>query len=284
MTTKQLAILLGAAAVLGGAALCLSSGSKPSGAKLNGKAIFPKLDISQVARVELGDKLKLASGEKGWTVETYHNYPADHAKLTENLLKLTELKVGQVSRGKKIENADVLTLKDASGKEVASLPLGEKHAKWGHGRYATFEGETVLVSDSLDAFGTDGKSWVETKIVDTPWISFNDIAEGVSEDELGFATGVVAKVTIAGDTNRVATIGNKVKDGSDRYFKLDNSEWVYIVPGYSVDSLLPKPPKEEEKKEEVKEEPKEEPKSEKEAAKPAQEEPKPEPEESAKAA
>ena len=284
MTTKQLAILLGAAAVLGGAALCLSSGSKPSGAKLNGKAIFPKLDISQVARVELGDKLKLASGEKGWTVETYHNYPADHAKLTENLLKLTELKVGQVSRGKKIENADVLTLKDASGKEVASLPLGEKHAKWGHGRYATFEGETVLVSDSLDAFGTDGKSWVETKIVDTPWISFNDIAEGVSEEDLGFATGVVAKVTIAGDTNRVATIGNKVKDGNDRYFKLDNSEWVYIVPGYSVDSLLPKPPKEEEKKEEVKEESKEEPKPEKEAAKPAQEEPKPEPEESAKAA
>ena len=254
MTTKQLAILLGAAAVLGGAALCLSSGSKPSGAKLNGKTIFPKLDISQVARVELGDKLKLASGEKGWTVETYHNYPADHAKLTENLLKLTELKVGQVSRGKKLENADVLTLKDASGKEVASIPLGEKHAKWGHGRYATFEGETVLVSDSLDAFGTDGKSWVETKIVDTPWISFNDIAEGVSEEDLGFATGVVAKVTIAGDTNRVATIGNKVKDGNDRYLKLDNSEWVYIVSGYSVDSLLPKPPKEEEKKDDAKEE------------------------------
>ena len=254
MTTKQLAILLGAAAVLGGTALCLSSGSKPSGAKLNGKAIFPKLDISQVARVELGDKLKLASGEKGWTVETYHNYPADHAKLTENLLKLTELKVGQVSRGKKIENADVLTLKDASGKEVASIPLGEKHAKWGHGRYATFEGETVLVSDSLDAFGTDGKSWVETKIVDTPWISFNDIAEGVSEEDLGFATGVVAKVTIAGDTNRVATIGNKVKDGDDRYLKLDNSDWVYIVSGYSVDSLLPKPPKEEVKKDEAKEE------------------------------
>ena len=120
------------------------------------------------------------------------------------------------------------------------------------------------MSDSLDAFGTDGKSWVETKIVDTPWISFNDIAEGVSEEDLGFATGVVAKVTIAGDTNRVATIGNKVKDGNDRYLKLDNSDWVYIVSGYSVDSLLPKPPKEEEKKDEAKsEEPKaEEPKAE----------------------
>ena len=275
MTTKNLVVLVGAAAVLGGAAWCLSSGSKPSGAKLNGKAIFPKLEMSEVARVELGDKLKLASSDKGWVVETYHNYPADHAKLAENLLKLTELKVGQVTRGKKLESTDALTLKDASGKELASLQLGEKHAKWGHGRYATFAGETVLVSDSLDAFGADGKSWVDTKIVDTPWISFNDIAEGVSEEELGFATGVVAKVTIAGDTNRVATIGNKVKDGSDRYFKLDNSEWVYIVPEYSVDKLLPKPPPEE-KKEEVKEEPKEEAKPDKEEAKPAQEEAKPE--------
>jgi len=283
MTTKNLVVLVGAAAVLGGAAWCLSSGSKPSGAKLNGKAIFPKIEMSEVARVEFGDKLKLASSDKGWVVETYHNYPADHAKLTENLLKLTELKVGQVARGKKLESTDALTLKDASGKELASLQLGEKHAKWGHGRYATFAGETVLVSDSLDAFGSDGKAWVDTKIVDTPWISFNDIAEGVSEEDLGFATGVVANVTIAGDTNRVATIGNKVKDGSDRYFKLDNSEWVYIVPEYSVDKLLPKPPSEE-KKEEVKEEPKEEAKPEKEEPKPAQEAPKPEPEEPAKAA
>ena len=66
MTTKQLTVLVGAAAVLGGAAFLLSSGSKPSGAKLNGKAIFPKLEISEIARVELGDKLKLVSDEKGW--------------------------------------------------------------------------------------------------------------------------------------------------------------------------------------------------------------------------
>ncbi len=248
MTTKNLAMLVGAAAVLGGAAFLLSSGSKPSGAKLNGKAIFPKLEISEVARVELGDKLKLASGEGGWTVETFHNYPADHAKLTENLLKLAELKVGQVARGKKLENPDTLALKDASGKEVASLPLGEKHAKWGHGRYATFEGETVLVSDSLDAFADGGKAWVETKIVDTPWISFTDIADGVSEEDLGFATGVVAKVTIAGDTNRTVTVGNVLKNSSDRYLRIDGSKWTFVVPSYSVESLLPKPEPEEAKK------------------------------------
>ena len=261
MNAKQLAVLAGAAAIFAGAAICLSSGSRPTGSKLNGKAIFPKLAISEVARIELGDKLKISGGDGGWKVETYHNYPADHAKLTENLLKLSELKVGQVARGKKLENPDVLSLKDSSGKVVASLPIGEKHAKWGHGRYASFQGETVLVSDSLDAFADGGKAWVETKIVDTPWISFNDIAEGVSEEDLGFATGVVVKVTIAGDTNRVATIGASVKGGGDRYFKLDNSDWVYVVPSYSVDSLLPKPPPEE-KKDEAKEEKKEEAKPE----------------------
>ena len=261
MTSKQLTVLLGAAVVLGGAALCLSSGSRPSGPALNGKAVFPGLAISEVARIELGGKLALSGGEGGWKVETYHNYPADHSKLAENLIKLSELKVGQVARGVKIDSPDVLSLKDSSGKVLASLPLGERHAKWGHGRYATFSGETVLVSDSLDAFCSDGKSWVETKIVDTPWISFSDIAEGVSEEELGFATGVVAKVTIAGDTNRVATIGNKVKDGSDRYFRLDNSDWVFVVPEYSVDKLLPKPPPEE-KKDEAKEESKDEAKEE----------------------
>lgn len=244
MTTKQISVLAVAAVILVGAAIMLSSGSKPSGAKLNGREIFPKLDLSAVARVELGDKLKLAAGDEGWVVETFHGYPADHAKLTENLLKLSELKVGQVARGKKLESPDTLVLRDAAGKELASLPLGERHAKWGHGRYATFAGETVLVSDTLDAFADNGKVWVETKIVDKPWISFNDIAEGIAEDELGFATGVVAKVTIAGDTNRVATVGNVVKGGSDRYLKLDNSEWVYVVSGSSVDSLLPKPPPE----------------------------------------
>jgi len=244
------------AAALVVAAYCVSSGSKPSGAKLNGKAIFPGLSISEIAGIELGDKLKLSGSDGGWKVETFHGYPADHAKLAENLLKLSELKVGQVARGKKLDKPDKLVLKNASGGEIASLPLGEKHSKWGHGRYAEFSGETVLVSDSLDAFDAGGKAWVETKIVDEPWISFSDIVEGVDETELGFATGVVAKVTVAGDTNRVATVGNKVKGSNDRYFRLDNSGWVFVVPEYSVEKLLPKEPAKENPKKPAKENPK----------------------------
>lgn len=153
-------------------------------------------------------------------------------------MKLTELKVGQVVRGKTLEKTSKLVLRGTKGEELASLALGEKHAKWGRGRYAAYKGETVLVSDSLDGFDGNGRSLVERQIVDSPRIAFNEIVEGLSEAELGFATGVVAKVTIAGDTNRTVTVGNQVKDGSERYLKLDQGAWIFKVPSYSVESLL----------------------------------------------
>ena len=253
MSNKNLILMAVAAAVLGGAAYLLNGGSKAGSPKLNGQPILSGLKVDEVASVTFGDKLKVASGADGWTVETYHGYPVDRSKLSDALIKLTELKVGQVARGKTIDKPTDLILRDAAGKELAKLPLGEKHAKWGHGRYAAFKGETVLVSDTLDAFDGEGKSFVETKIVDTPYISFTDVVENVPEAELGFATGVVAKVTIGGDTNRTVTVGNKVKDGSDRYLKLDQGKWIYKVPSYSVDSLLPKPPPEEKKSDSDKE-------------------------------
>ena len=253
MSNKNLILMTVAAVVLGGAAYLLNGSSKAGSPKLNGQLILPGLKVDEVASVTFGDKFKVASGADAWTVETYHGYPVDRSKLSDALIKLTELKVGQVARGKTIDKPTDLILRDAAGKELAKLPLGEKHAKWGHGRYAAFKGETVLVSDTLDAFDGEGKSFVETKIVDTPYISFSDIVENISEAELGFATGVVAKVTIGGDTNRTVTVGNKVKDGSDRYLKLDQGKWIYKVPSYSVDSLLPKPPPEEKKSDSEKE-------------------------------
>ena len=250
MTTKNLVVLGAAAVVLGGAAYFLNGGAKSSAPKLNGKAIFPDLDLSAVAKIEVGDKLSLSAGEKGWTVDTYHGYPASREKLTSNLLKLGELKVGQVVRGKTLADAVPVVLRNAAGEEIAKLPLGERHAKWGHGRYASFAGETVLVSDTLDAFGDDPKAWIETKIVDEPWISFNDIADAkLTEADFGFKTGVVAKVTVGTDTNRTITVGNAVKGGSDRYLKIAGQDWVYSVSSYSVDKFLPKPPPEPKKDE-----------------------------------
>ena len=254
MTTKNLVILGVVAIALGGAAYFLNGGAKSSAPKLNGKAILPGLDASAVAKIEVGDKLLLSAGEKGWTVDTYHGYPASREKIAENLLKLGELKVGQVVRGKKLDGTTPLVLRDAAGAELAKLELGPRHAKWGRGRYAKFGGETVLVSDALDAFeGGAAREWIETKIVDEPWISFNDIADArLTEADFGFATGVVAKVTVGSDTNRTISVGNAVKGGKDRYMRIKGQDWTYIVPSYSVDKFLPKPPPEPKKDEPTK--------------------------------
>ena len=247
MNSKNIVILSLVAAGLAGAAYFLGGSSRPSGARLNGKAILPDLDVSKIARVDCG-KLALAAKDSGWVVESYQDYPADRSRLAENLLALTELKVGQTARGRKLAETTLLQLKDADGKELAALTLGEKHPKWGHGRYLGFEGETVLVTDTLDAFDGDPRSWIDTKIVDEPRISFSALADAaLTEEELGFSTGAVVRVTIAGDTNRVATVGNAVNGGSDRYLRLDGVNWTFVVPSYAVNALLPKsapPPQE----------------------------------------
>ena len=330
MKTKNLIVLVVVAVVLGWAAYFLNSGSRPAAAKLNGKAVLPGLSVADVARVEIGGgKLTLAAAADGWKVESLYGYPADREKIVENLMKLAELKVGQVARGRKLGTETAVVLKDSAGKELASLKLGDKHMKkpsgqaaayggggYPDGRYAAFEGETVLVKDELDAFDGDAKKWCNPRIASIPssdvtavsyrqgkelvelekgtnstwvlkglgpkeeldtsktysldsalsYLDFNSVADPkLTEAELGFATGAVYTVTVKEGSNtvsHVATVGNKVKGGSDRYFKLDDGKWVFVISSYSAESMMKtrkdlvkakeEPKKEEAKKDEAK--------------------------------
>ena len=217
MTTKNLVVLGAAAIVLGVAAYFLNGGAKTSAPKLNGRHLASGLDLSAAARLEVGDKLTLAAGEKGWTISSLYGYPADRTKIAENLLKLRDLKVGQVVRGKKIASPVPVVLKDASGKELFRLSIGEKHAKWGHGRYAQFAGETVLVSDALDAFDGDPKQWCDARIAAIPSADVRKVS---------FAHGK-EKVELEKGTNSVWTLkGLSAKE------ELDTSKT------YSLDSAL----------------------------------------------
>ena len=303
MNTKSLMTLLGVAVVLGGAAYFMQRGSRPAAAKLNGKAILPGLRVADVARIEAG-KLTLAASADGWKVESLHGYPADREKIAENLMKLAELKVGQVARGRKLGAETKVALKDASGKELATLALGDKHMKkptgqaamygggYPDGRYVAFGGETVLVKDTLDAFDGAVRSWCNTRIASIPstdvqavsfkhgaevveltkgtnsvwtlkgltdkeeldtsktysldsalsYLDFNAVADPkLTEAELGFATGYVYTVSVKDGSNtvtRVATVGNKVKDGTDRYFKLDDGKWIFTISSYSAENMM----------------------------------------------
>ena len=305
MKTKNLVVLAAVAAALVAAAYLVGSGSKPSAPKLNGKAILPNLSVADVARVEVGGKLTLASSADGWKIESLHGYPADREKIAENLMKLAELKVGQVARGRKLGAETAVVLKDSAGKELATLKLGDKHMKkptgqaamyggggYPDGRYAAFDGETVLVKDALEAFDGDVKKWCNPRIAsiqssdvsavsfrqgkelvelekgtNSTWVlkglgpkeeldtsktysldsalSYLDFASvadpKLTEAELGFSTGAVYTVTVKEGSNtvsHVATVGNKVKDGSDRYFKLDDGKWVFTIASYSAESMM----------------------------------------------
>lgn len=179
MTTKNLAILGAAAVVLGGVAWFCNSGRTVRAPSIVGERILPSFDISDVARIEIGGakKVQLVADDKGWKIQSLYGYPADVTKIRENLLKLTELKVGQVANGKKLASPATVDIQNAAGKSLAALPLGETHnskpkgqaAMYGgggypDGRYVEYKGKTVLVKETLDAFDGDPKKWTDTRI------------------------------------------------------------------------------------------------------------------------
>ena len=120
MTTKNLAILGVAAVVLGGAAWYCNSGRAVRTPSIVGEKILPAFDVSDVARIEIGGakKVQLVADDKGWKLQSLYGYPADVTKIRENLLKLTELKVGQVANGKKIASPVTVDIQDAAGKSL----------------------------------------------------------------------------------------------------------------------------------------------------------------------
>ena len=183
MKTKNLILLIVVAAVLGGAAWFLKRDARPASAALNGQEILPDLSLADVARIEVGDSLVLSAAADGWKVDSLYGYPADRAKIAEHVLALADLKVGQVVRGgRPLGKETRVVLKDAAGKTLASLALGDAHLRkaaggqaamfgggaYPDGRYVAFKGETVLVKDALEAFDGDVRKWCTTRIASVP--------------------------------------------------------------------------------------------------------------------
>ena len=193
MTTKNLMVLGAAAVVLGGVAWYCNSGRAVRAPSIVGEKILPSFDVADVARIEIGGakKVQLVADDKGWKLQSLYGYPADVTKIRENLLKLTELKVGQVANGKKLASPATVDIQNAAGKSLAALPLGETHtskpkgqaAMYGgggypDGRYVEYKGKTVLVKETLDAFDGDPKKWVDTRIAS---VSASDVKSVVFE-------------------------------------------------------------------------------------------------------
>lgn len=172
-------MLAGAAVVLVGLAFLSGQRNAVKTPAAHGKKLFPQLDVSQVATIEItkpsGDTLTLTSSDAGWTVSALHGYPADLVKIRENVLKLAELKAGQEAPGRSMANPTTIRLKDAAGKTLAELALGDQYMRksgdmgfgsYPDGRYVTVEGRNAvyLVDDTLTSLDGDVTDWVDMQI------------------------------------------------------------------------------------------------------------------------
>lgn len=147
-----------------------------------GKPLLATFDATAVGSVESGGRQIVVLGSSGWVVPALQGYPADRVKLREFLLGLIELKIGYVARGKKLADGIPLELKNADGKTLAALTLGEKKFRaptdeaammYGggpvaSGRYVARTGSDTVyfVANPLEnADGSDPKAWVDTQIL-----------------------------------------------------------------------------------------------------------------------
>ena len=229
MTTKNLVGLAVAAVVLGGAAYMCGSGRKIKAASVNGKSVLEKFDVADVAKLEIGGakKLTLAATDKGWAVETLFGYPADVAKIRENLLKLADLKVGQVAPGIKLDKPIAVSVKDAKGKELAKATLGDQHrskpkgeaAMYGggypDGRYVKFGEKVVLVKDSLDAFDGDFKKWIDARICAVPSADVKAVSFARGKEKV--------ELTKKDSTWTLAGLGPKEELDTSKTYSLDSA-------------------------------------------------------------
>jgi len=199
MKTQKLVSLAAAAAVLAGLAYYSSASKQVKTPSQVGKPVLKSIDLSDVQKIELdlagGKKLIVESTDSGWSIKSLFGYPADIAKIRENLLKLKDLKIGHVATGKKLDAPALVDLQNAAGKSLATLRLGDKHMRQPSGEMAQFGGggfpdgryvsaagaDTVfLVKEALEAFDGDPKSWTDAQIAAVPAadVTAIDLAKG----------------------------------------------------------------------------------------------------------
>lgn len=191
-----------------------------------GRSLLPQLDLDAIGRIEIagtGAPYAIVRGDDGWSVDSLFGFPADVAKLRVSLLKLKDLKIGDVARGMNLDtNCTLVDFQNASGKPLTTLRLGKHYQRPGttapggyaEGRYVAVAGDphVYLVKETLDDFDADGKAWVDTQLVNIP-------ATDIQTVELAAPTGGVV-VTLSRTTGTLQLQGlatNEEFDASKSY-------------------------------------------------------------------
>lgn len=195
MKSKQLALLLLIAAVLGGAVWILKQNSKDAWSDTaggaGGKVIeLPVNDVARLAIQSSAGTVNLVKKDDAWTVQERADFPANFERVGDLLRKLWDLKTVQTLQAgpSQLARFDLtepdkgpgtrVDFKDKDGKSLGALLLGKKFMKkadgpmgdmggFPAGRYVMpVGGATVsLVSDSLDDADAKPETWLKRDFI-----------------------------------------------------------------------------------------------------------------------
>jgi hypothetical protein len=193
MKGRNLVILAAMAVVLIGMAVRTSRKEGESVPDGVGRKLLAELAVNDIEQVVVTDGARQAAvvrTEAGWEVPARYGFPANFAKLRAGLLKLSELKIGQVPRLTEKQRKDLkmmasgdtnqtgrtVDLLGAGGKKIASLLIGAAHMRksaqsmgggYPDGQYVSADGgkSVYLVSQTLEEFSESPQNWLDTELM-----------------------------------------------------------------------------------------------------------------------
>lgn len=207
MKGKNLAILAVMAIVLIGLAVHTSKKESRATPGVLGKKLMPDLPVNDIERIVVRtaqSTAEVARAEGGWVIPSRYGYPADFTKLRGALLKLSELKIGQVLRvtdaqrkalgilppGSTNAAGTTVDLLGAGGRKIASLLIGAEHTRkapqgmgyggYPDGQYVSPDGgkSVYLVSQTLEDLASGERDWMDAEIMNVRGADIEKIVIG----------------------------------------------------------------------------------------------------------
>jgi hypothetical protein len=228
MKGKNLVVLLAVAVVAIVVAVRMQRREEPRPPEGIGKLVLPDLPVNDVAQVCVRSAqsiVTVARTEEAWVVREKYNYPARFEKVRELLLKLADMKIGQVvpagdaQRGAlKMQTPGAAPAPDAGGQArdatgtlielsgeggqtLGSVLVGAERTRdagaqvgyYGPYQDGTFistdAGQTVyLVTDLFASYGAAARDWLDTEIAGVEQSSIREVTiSGPGRTELQLA-------------------------------------------------------------------------------------------------
>ncbi|HAS81992.1 MAG TPA: hypothetical protein DCS43_04790 [Verrucomicrobia bacterium] len=154
-----------------------------------GSKLLPKLAINAVDEIRIAtgsDTVRVVRTENGWVLPERYNYPANFETVKQFMIKLADLKIGQVVKANDAQRQKMgfssdsvvnLTLK-AGANEIVTLAMGATRQTQGaqaspygsipDGRYVAIKGDPAvyLIGDAMNEASAQPSRWLDTALLD----------------------------------------------------------------------------------------------------------------------